>query len=187
MNMAGIINLQKYKIKAVEQKAFGPWQKRFDESCNSKTKIQDFSDQTLYLLAQSDDSSTKAYYELIMGILDFGPATKFNYLSGKKQIKIIDIHLFLVDQIRFEIMKRLKWLTDLPCAKYTLVEMVECFDKVKKECRITPPRLARSHPDYINYDQLTPGDREVFIRRLLSDALETFKKRIEIMFEPKNL
>lgn len=178
MNMARIVNLQDYKVKAVEQRTFGPWQKRFDESCSSKTKIKDFSDKTLFLLAQPDDSSTLAYYELIMGILNFGPATKFNYLSGKKQMRIVDIHLFLVDQVRFEIMNRIKWLIDLPCIKYSLVELVERFDKVKKECRSTPPQLAPSHPDYIYYEQLTSGDREVLIRRLLSDALETFKKRL---------
>ena len=181
--MARIVNLYDFKIKTVEKRAFAPFQKNFDESFSSKTKIKDFSDKTLYLLAQPVDANSQAYYEFIMRILDFTPSGKFNELSGKKQMKIIDIHLFFVDQVRFEIMNRLKWITDLQGSKYSFVEMIECFDKVKSECKDTPPQLAASHPDYIYYNQLTSGDREVFIRRLLSDALETFKQCKQIMID----
>jgi hypothetical protein len=90
---------------------------------------------------------------------------------------VVDIHLFLADQMRFEIMRRLKWLINLPCEKYGLVEMVQGFDTVKSECKGTFPELAASHPDYPAYAQLPRSERESFIRRMLRDALETFKNR----------
>jgi hypothetical protein len=176
--MTNVVDILAYRAKAVEQRAFGPWEKRFGESYHINTKLSDLSDTALYFLAQPGENSAVAFYELIMGILDLGPATKFNYLPNREQITVVDIHLFLADQVRFEIMRRLKWLINLPCEKYGLVEMVQGFDIVKSECKGTFPELAGSHPDYPAYAQLPHSERESFIRRMLRDALETFKDRL---------
>ena len=176
--MPKVVNIQAYRAKVLQQRAFGPWEKRFDDSYNLKTRLSDLSDKTLYLLAQPGENSSIVYYELIMGILDFGPATKFNYLPNREQMRVVDIHLFLADQVRFEVMRRLKWLVHLPCEKYNLVEMVEDFDKIKPACKARSPELAASHPDYISYRQLANGDKEVFIRRMLRDAIEAFEDRL---------
>jgi len=176
--MTNVVDIIAYRAKAVEQRAFGPWEKRFGESYHINTKLSDLSDTALYFLAQPGENSAVAFYELIMGILDLGPATKFNYLPNREQVTVVDIHLFLADQVRFEIMRRLKWLINLPGEKYGLVEMVQGFDIVKSECKGTFPELAGSHPDYPAYAQLPHSERESFIRRMLRDALETFKDRL---------
>ena len=92
--MTKVVDLQAYRTKALEQRGFGPWQKRFGESFNSKTRIAGLSDSTLYYLAQPGESSSIAYYEFIMGILDLGPASKFHYLGNRDQMIVVDIHLF---------------------------------------------------------------------------------------------
>ena len=176
--MENVVDIRDYRAKVFKERVFGPWQKRFEESYNLKTRLSDLSDKTLYFLAQPGENSSIAYYELIMGILDFGPATKFNYLPNREQMRVVDIHLFLADQVRFEVMRRLKWLVHLPCEKYNLVEMVQDFHKIKPACKANPPELAASHPDNISYRQLTNGDKEVFIRRMLRDAIEAFKDRL---------
>jgi len=176
--MTKVVNIQAYRVQILHQRAFGHWEKRFQESYSLKTRLSDLSDKTLYFLAQPGENSSIAYYELIMGILDFGPATKFNYLPNREQMRVVDIHLFLADQVRFEVMRRLKWLVHLPCDKHNLVEMVQNFDKIKPECKASPPKLSASHPDNISYQQLTNGDKEVFIRRMLRDAIEAFKDRL---------
>ncbi len=176
--MTKVVNIQAYRAKIAEQRAFGPWQKRFGEPFSIKTKLSDLSDKTLHFLAQPGEISSIAYYELIMGILDFGPATKFNYLPNRQQMQVVDIHLFLADQTRFEVMRQLKWLVNLPCKKHDLVKMVQNFDTIKAACKAKPPELSASHPDYGSYQSVTNGDKEVFIRRMLRDALETFEKRL---------
>ena len=40
-------------------------------------------------------------------------------------------------------------------------------------------RIAESHPGYDEYQKLAFGDKEVFIRVLLQEALDVFKKRLE--------
>ncbi len=176
--MEKVVDIQAYRAKAFKERVFGPWQKRFDESYGIDFRLSELSDKTLYFLAQPGETSSTAYYEIIMGILDFGRAAKFNHLPNREQMRVVDIHLFLADQVRFEIMRRLKWLSHLPCKTQSLVQMVQDFDIVKPACKATPPELAASHPDYDAYRQLTHGDKEVFIRRMLRDALETFKDRL---------
>jgi hypothetical protein len=113
-----------------------------------------------------------------MGILDLGLAVKFHYLNNRDQMRVVDIHLFLADQFRFEMMRRLDWILSFEGCNYNLLEMVQKSDTIKNKCRQRPPDLARSNSNYSEYTQLTDGDKEVFIRRMLQEALDTFKKRI---------
>jgi len=176
--MTKIVDLQTYRARALEQRGFGPWQKRFGESFDSTTRIVDLSDSTLYYLAQPGESSSVAYYEFIMGILDLGAAPKFHYLGNRDQMLVVDIHLFLADQMRFEMMRRLEWILSFEGVNYSLLRMVQEFEKIKNKCRQRPPDLSRSNSNYSEYTQLTGGDKEVFIRRMLQEALDAFKKRI---------
>jgi hypothetical protein len=175
--MEKVVYIQAYRAKTFKERVLGPWQKRFDESYDIDIKLSQLSDKTLYVLAQPGDNSSAAYYELIMGVLDLGPSAKFNNLQNRMQMRVVDIHLFLADQVRFEIMRRLKWLAQLPCKMHNIVQMVQDFDSIKPACKANPPELAASHPDYDAYRKLAHGDKEVFIRRMLQDALETFKDR----------
>lgn len=176
--MTKIVDLHAYRTKAVEQRGFGPWRKRFDEIFDSTTRLGDLSDNTLYFLAQPGEPSSVAYYEVIMGILDLGTAAKFHYLADTDQMRVIDLHLFLADHVRFEMMRRLTWIAGFEGAKYSIFEMVQAFAKVKETSRVNPPELSASRPDYAAYNQLTKGDKEVFIRRMLQKALEAFKNRL---------
>lgn len=178
--MTNIVNLKSYRAKAAEQKGFSPWHKRFEESYGEKTRLSDLSEKTLYLLALPGEDSAVAFYELIMGILNLGAAPKFHYLGSEEQMMVVDIHLFLIDQVRFEMMRRLGWLDNFTCEKYRLLEMVQDFNKVKARCKDNHPELVESHPDYFAYKKLTRMDREVFIRRMFPKALETYKERLSI-------
>jgi hypothetical protein len=177
--MPKIVNLQNYRAKALEQRSYGAWQKRFGESYGIHTKLSDLSDKTLYYLALPGDNSTNAFYEFIMGVLGLGAFSKFHYLENITQLMVVDIHLFLADQIRFELMRRLTWLQGFPTEDNALLEMVQQRDALKAKCKENPPVLAESHPQYDDYQQRTRGDKEVFIRRLLQQALDVFKKRLE--------
>jgi hypothetical protein len=177
--MAKIVNLQSYRAKALEQRSFGPWQKRFRETYKSLTRLCDLSDKTLYYLALPGDNSSNAFYEFIMGALELGSGPKFHYLDNEDQLRVVDIHLFLADQVRFELMRRLGWLQSFPAENNTLLEMVRKTDELKATSRQIPPVLVESHPEYKDYQNLTRGDKEVLIRRLLQDALDVFKKRLD--------
>ena len=77
-------------------------------------------------------------------------------------------------------MQRLDWILGFEGSNYSLIEMVQQFDTLKDKCRVHPPELARTNSNYAEYMQLTDGDKEVFIRRMLQEALEAFKKKIKL-------
>jgi hypothetical protein len=174
--MNNVVDLQEYITGAQEQRGFGPWVKRFGESYDQNTRLPDISDRTLYMLALPGEERAVAYYELIMGVLDLGSATKFYYLDNPEQMKVMDIHLFLADQVRFEMMRRLGWLETYYCQNFSLLKMIHEFDVMKAAAKNNPPQLAPSDPDFDAYQKLLSGDREAFIRRKLRKALETFKQ-----------
>ena len=174
--MTKVVNLQTYRTRTIEQRSFGPWQKRFAEAFDSTTRLEDLSDATLYFLAQPGELSSVAYYEVIMGVLGLGAATKFYYLDNSDQMRVVDLHLFFADQVRFEMMRRLKWITGFEGIKYSILEIVQKFDTVRKIFRAKPPMLSASNSNFAEYNELTPADKEVFIRRMLQEALEAFKK-----------
>ena len=176
--MTNIVNLQTYRNKTIEQRGFGPWLKRFGESYNNETRLSNLSDKTLFFLAQPGENSAVAYYELIMGVLGLGEGLKFYYLDKKDQLTIMDIHLFLADQIRFEMMHRLNWLESFPCDQYTILDIVRNFDRVKTSCKDKHPELATNRHDFKTYSKLMRGDKDIYIRRMFREALDSFKKRI---------
>ncbi len=176
--MSQLFDLTAYRSKVVEQRAFVSWQKRFGESYGAATRLADLSDRTIYFLAKPGEETALAYYELTMGILGMGEAPKFYYLDDKDQLMVMDIHLFLIDQVRFELMRRLGWLTTFPGENYTLLEMVQSFETIKAEVRQKPVELSGSQPEYDAYNKLTNADKQVFIRRKIIKALEDFRARL---------
>jgi hypothetical protein len=176
--MTKIVDLKTYRTTAIEKRGFGAWQKRFAETFDSKTCVVDLSDQTLYFLAQPGEASSVAYYEVIMGILNLGPAAKFHYLGNQDQMLVVDLHLFMADQVRFEMMRRLGWIKEFEGLNFSILEWVQKFDSAKEACRINPPVLSASNPDFAEYSRLSFGDKQVFIRRMLSQALDAFKNRL---------
>lgn len=177
--MPKVVDLLDYRTKAAEQRAFGPWQKRFGEAYDANTRLSDLSDKTLFFLAQPGEDSSIAYYEMIMGVLDLGPATKFNYLPTEQQMQVVDIHLFLADHMRFELMRRLEWLAAHACQNNSIIALVQNHRQMRDNCRDNPPGLSPSHPGHTTYQKLIPREREVFIRQLLREALEKFEERID--------
>jgi hypothetical protein len=171
--MSKVVNLQAYKSKITEERAFGLWHKRFKDSFNLDTKLSDLADATIYSLACPGEESTEAFYEIIMGAYDYGPPLNFPYLDNDQKMLVVDIHLFLADQIRFEMMKRLGWLKKLPYDTNHLVEIVLNYNRLKKKAE--SPSLDPSFPNYDAYQDYNSKDREAVIRSLLPVALETFK------------
>lgn len=176
--MSKIIDLNSYRNHALKRKSFGAWEDRFKERFTLTCCLGDISDNTLYRLAHPGEESSQAFYEFIMGVLGLGPAAKFGYLAEKEKLRIIDIHLFLADNIRFELMRRLEWLNGYATEQMCLVELVQQFDKLKNDRQNQIPELATTHPEYEYFCKLTPRDKEALIRRLLVPALEAFKERI---------
>ena len=176
--MTKVVNLQSYRSRQLAERVFGPWKRRFGEPYGEQTLLADLSDNALFRLAQPGDESTAAFYELIMGALDLGLADKFYYLDKAEQLRVVDLHLFLADQVRYELMRRLGWLQRYTGQKYRLLDLIGQVEQLKLRNRQQPPALAETHPDFVHFAELTAPDQESFVRRLLPQALEEFRKKL---------
>ena len=85
---------------------------------------------------------------------------------------VMDRHLFLLDRIRFEYMKRLGWLDSYPGQEFTLIELVIKFDQIAPGMQAISPVLNKDHPDYEKFCDMGSLEKEELIRKLLSVALK---------------
>ena len=178
--MDKIVRLDEYRAKAMEKKAFSSWEKRFGIAFGASTRLKDLDDAILYSLAQPGDDSSDAFYELIMGALELGGISGFHYLPNAAQMKVVEVHLFLADLTRFEMMRRLDWLESLACEDLSLVELVLNHSTLQSKSRANPPELNMNHPAYQSYQTMVTGDKQVYIRQLLTEALTAFKEQSDI-------
>lgn len=178
--MAQIVHLSEYRDQIAVQAGFGAWRRRFDQPFDGRTRLNDLTPTILLALAEPTETSTDLFYRLIIGFLGHGDNQAFSFLDSRSQLRVVDIHLFLADQVRFEMMRRIGWLARYGATQYPLFEMVRRFNEIQLACRQDPPALAPSHPDYPEYIALTHRDRDVFIRRLLPAALERFQQKFSI-------
>jgi hypothetical protein len=174
--MAKIIPLAEYKALSALEAGYRRWRFLFDETFGAETRLSDLSPKTLCLLAEPGDESATALHTLIIGFLGHGDSVGFYSLDSKVQSQVLDILLFLSDQIRFEMMYRLGWLGCFAGNQYALFEMVTEFERIKHTCQDQPPSLSEDHMEYETYCKLFERDQQVFIRRLLTSALQVFKQ-----------
>jgi hypothetical protein len=107
-----------------------------------------------------------------MNLDELGSGFEFNELPPKKKIAVIDRHLFLLDRIRFECMKRLGWLVTYPGEELTLVELVTQFDKLAPGMEAEIPALSPEYPGYKRYSAMNTFDKDAFVRKLVPKALK---------------
>jgi hypothetical protein len=72
-------------------------------------------------------------------------------------------------------MFRMGWLDYFVGNQYPLIQMVTGFERIQKVCQDQSPSLAKDHPDYSTFVGLFERDQQVFIRRMMLQALEAFK------------
>lgn len=174
--MAEVIHLESFRRKKAASRGLKTWSERFGEKLDEGTRPVDLSDHTLAFLISPGEDNVFALYELIMGVKDLGKARDFFHLDKSTKMQVIDISIHLLDQLRFECMRRLGWLDCDAGQQSTMVQLIE---QDPSERRQAVPALSSSHPDYRGYERLAEFEREAFIRKQIPAAIEEFKKRLQ--------
>ncbi|UCG13421.1 MAG: hypothetical protein JSU72_02745 [Deltaproteobacteria bacterium] len=141
--------------------------------------MSDLSDRTLLFLISPGDQNIFALYELVMGVRDLGGTFDFYQLEKAAKMEVIDISVYLLDQLRFESMRRLTWLESSGGPSLSIVELVEQYPRLAKRGPSSVPALAKSHPKYQTYMNLSDFERETFIRKQIPAAIEEFRNRLQ--------
>lgn len=178
--MAQVINLDRYKSDQIAQKAYKDWHRRFKETFTFDTCLSDLSDRTLLYLASPEDKSVNAFYELIVSVLESlceNLSSTSRSVDPKSDMDLMDIHLYLADRVRFEMMKRLNWLTTYPGEGVSIILLIKDYKRNKYESFTNPPILSPEHPGFKDYQSLIKREKELFVRKLFVPALLEFKRK----------
>ncbi len=174
--MAQIFHIATYREQSALQAGFKQWGRCFKGDFTIGTRFGDLNAAILCRLSDPTEPCEVLYYPLILGFLGQDANQSFERLDTTIQIQVVDIHLFLTDQVRFEMMRRMGWLARLAAGQYPIFDMVRRFDRIRELCQQDPPLLSETHSGYSEYKSLVPRDQQVFIRRMFPSALEAFKR-----------
>jgi hypothetical protein len=177
--MAVILELEQRRRRLAAKRGFDAWTRRFSESFDESTCLKDLNDETLRTLIQSEEASSLLLYGLIMGFSGLGKGANFYDLESRPRLEVMDTALFLLDQLRFEVMRRLDWLESSPFSSVPLLDLVQQFSSVYSRMKNQSPELLSSHPRYPEYVKAFEGDRSVFIRKLIPEAIQAFQEEEE--------
>ncbi len=154
------------------KRGFRNWISRFKEDFGPNTRLCDLSLQALSFLAQGRDKGAFYLYDLIMSLKNLGSGFEFHELDPKNKMKVMDLHLFLLDRVRFECMERIGWLEAYPGEEFTLVELIVQFDRLAPALQAKIPLLSQDHPEYPKFAAANVYDKEGVIRRLIPSLLK---------------
>jgi len=146
--------LSKKRRRLVARRAFQNWVRRFSDHFDENTTLAGLSDTTLGFLIRGGEEDLLPIYDFILGVLGWGGGVHFYDLEGSKKMYVMDISLFLLDQLRFESMKRLGWVEDFPTRHIFLLDLVEQYGEHFSSRRHETPFLSPTHPFYGEYEKL---------------------------------
>jgi hypothetical protein len=179
--MAEVIDLERFRSRVAADQGFHTWLARFKEQFGPETRLQDLSPSTLLYLASPGEENLYVFFDLVMGAQGLGDSVRFRLddLEYDAKLKIMDTAFALVDRVRFELMRRLGWVEEVPGGENSIIQLVQQAWRRETDFAREVPRLCRDHPDYGAYAPLNPMDQAVFIRRLIPQAVAAFQERLE--------
>jgi hypothetical protein len=179
--MAEIIDLERFRSKMAADQGFRSWLARFREQFGPDTRIQDLSPSTLLYLATPGEENLYVFFDLVMGAQGLGGSVRFRLddLDNETKLKIIDTAFVLVDRVRFEVMRRLGWVSVGAEAEVPIIELLRRAWRQGAGFDPEAPALTPAHPDYPAYARLNPMDRVAFLRRLIPRAVIRYREEVE--------
>ena len=176
--MGEVVRLAEYREKSAFEEGSRLWRLRFKAALAPGARLNDLEGPVLCQLAEPSELNNEFLYSMILSFLGYGRQASFSLAPTRIQIEVVDIHLFLSDHLRFEMMRRLGWLARFCATQYPLFEMVRQFNQIRILCQQDPPSLSETHARYPEYQSMIGRDQQVLIRQLLPSALEAFKKKL---------
>ncbi len=172
--MRRVVDFDKARAEVAVNRGYRNWKSRFHGSFGADTRPADLPDDTLAFLARGDEEAAFYLYDLIMNLLHLGSGFEVRELSPSDRMAVMDRYLFVLDRVRFEVMRRLGWLEAYPGEEHSLVELVTRYEPLAPGLQARVPDLSRHHPDYPAFCLVSAMEKESCVRRLIPAALEAF-------------
>jgi hypothetical protein len=177
--LAEVIRMDEARRQIGARRGFQSWTQRYGESFDESTCLPNLSDSTLGSLIEAGEQTSLAIHDLVMGVKNLGKGAHFHSLDTSQKMAIMDIAIFLLDQLRFECMRRLGWINGYATMAVPMVELISGFETGFAAVKNQTPELLPGHPRYQDYMNEFDMDRGAFLRRLIPEAIETFQQRLK--------
>lgn len=172
--MGEIIDLREAKLRQIARFAFKGWGKKFKENFSHTTTISNLSQEVIKFFAFGTPQSMQIIQAFVAKcrypreIQQYG----CECLDTSAKREIIDISLFLLDQIRFEAMFRLGWIDHFQARVIPMVELAIDFYSKYEWLQYEVPSINSNHAYFSDYMDTYEADRNGFVRRLIPNMLE---------------
>ena len=172
--MAEIINFNKFLLNKRTKDVFKDWNNRFGCSLKDTARIRDLPNSLLLALAEGGSEGNLLLDKIIMKVwgIERGPIQD---LPSPVKLRLLDLSLFLMDQLRFECMFRLGWISPLKVREIPIIDLLLSEEEGYKTYR-TIPRPNTNHPHYSRLQSMLEIEKETFIRQQIPVVLEQFRR-----------
>ena len=176
--MGRLLDIDEFQIERAVKRGRKPWREYMAEDLTSKTRLADLSDRDLVELAHLGQASTKFVYDLSTCVSGEGHSGEFDTLASGPKLRVLDIALFFIDQIRWECLSRIGWITGYAGEEYPLVELIYYAEKIKAEYEPGFPELKSTHPRYDEYCRMQKLDGRTMLRSMIPAGLAALANRV---------
>ncbi|MBI4763922.1 MAG: hypothetical protein HY787_04880 [Deltaproteobacteria bacterium] len=179
--MSKIISLESLKNHKAAKRGFREWQRRFKALpiLDEHSLWSDLPDELILFLAEDDEGGREMIHDLLMGSLGLGNGYEFESLPSEKLIPLLDAYFILIDQVRFECLRRLGWITKIPLADKSIIELIREYQKGVLTPLTETSELTPNHPGYPEYVLLNEIEKRTFIRRTIPEAVRQFSAKLK--------
>jgi len=176
--MDKIVSMEYYKRQKSAWRGFKQWKPLLPAGIclDEDTTWPDLPDDLLLVLCEDGREGRLLIYHLIMGSLDLGSGYEFEALPSEQLLPLLDIYFMVIDLARFECMRRLGWLEEIPYGSEPIIDFVWKAAESNSTVFIKISRLTRAHPAYAQDTEDNDSERQVLVRKYAKEAVEAFRK-----------
>ena len=179
--MAKVVSLESLKNQKAAKRGFREWQRRFKTLpiLDEHTRWSDLPDELILFLAEDDEDSRPIIHDLLTGTLGLGSGYEFESLPPDQLLPLLDIYFILIDQVRFECMRRLGWVNEIPLGNKPIIGLIKDSKPGVISTLTETPRPTPKHPAYPEYCLLKEMEKMACIRRTIPEAVKQFQEKMK--------
>jgi hypothetical protein len=113
---------------------------------------------------------------VVLGVRGWGAGERFSYLEAKPKVEALDAFLFLADQVRFDLMRRLGWVRGVAAEAYPIVDLAMRPLEIQAEFSPLVPELTRAYGRYHDLERRLAIEPAAVVRSLIPEALLVFRR-----------
>ncbi len=176
--MGALVDLDVVRARRMADKAFSHWPRRVGYRPEPTDRPTHLPDMVVGALAELDTPATLALYDLVLESRGWGPGERFPYLEPNEKLEALDAFLFLADQLRFEMMRRLEWVENTLGEQFSLMELAGDPMGCQYEQAHLVPTLSKRCHRYRELERQARIEPGAAVRSLIPEALHTFRHRL---------